>query len=226
MVRYIRRRLRVRPRRFARRMARKLRRYRPKKIVNRIHRFVRWCESTATYPTADKGPSQIFGLATDQHFSYSFNLRNLVYDVDFSSLFDMYRINKVTIFLERNRNVTGELLNSPFNQYCTVVHDYNDNNTLTSEDEYLEYGTCKRYPVVGNGPIKITLYPKIANKVENVLGGTAFTAMNSNKVWLNTVDDQVPHFGIKLLAPGGAIGLNTLMFKVRVKYDVSFKNSK
>lgn len=224
MAPYTRRRQVRRPRKA--RMLKRMLTYRPKKIVNQIHRFIRWADADASFPTADKGPSQIFGLATDQHFSYSFSLRDVINEVDFTALFDMYRINKVTVYLERNRNVTGELLNSPFNQYCAVVHDYNDNNSLTSESEYLEYASCKRYPVIGNGPIKITLYPKIASKVENILGGTAFNAISSNKVWLNTVDDRIPHFGIKLFAPGGAIGLNTLMFKVRVKFDLSFKNSK
>lgn len=213
-------------RRLARLARKPLRLYRAPKVINRIHRFIRWADADSFFPTVDKGPNLIYGQAADQHFSYSFALRNVVNAVDFTSLYDMYRINKVTIFLERARNVTGENTNSPFNHYCLVVHDYNDNNSLATPDEYLEYSNCKRYPVVGNGPIKITLYPKIANKVENVLGGTAFTAINSNRVWLNTVDDQVPNFGIKLMAPGNAIAADSLMFRVRVKFDISFKNSK
>lgn len=225
MVRYNRR--RVRPRRVARRMARKPMRFRrPKKIMNYVHRFVRWSDATALYPTIDKGPNIIFETGADQHFSYSFSLRNIINEVDFSSLYDMYRINKVTIYLERARNVTGSGTNNPFNFRIAVTHDYNDNNTLTTEDDYLEYSNCKRYSPIGNGPIKIVLYPKIANKIENVLGGTAFNAVNSNKVWINTVDDRVPHFGIKLFVPGGIATNDYALFKVRAKFDVSFKNSK
>lgn len=200
--------------------------YRPKKIVNQVHRFIRWCDEATQFPGAT-GPTVINTSSSNQHLAYSFNLRNALNAVDFTSLYDMYRINKVTIYLERQLNQTGTVtVNSPNNQRIRVCHDYNDNDPLLAENAYLEYSNCKSYQVIGGGTIKITLYPKIANKVENVLGGTGFQAIASNKVWLNTVDDRIPHFGVKMFIPSYVTSDGVTLFKVRVKYDLSFKNSK
>lgn len=197
-----------------------------KKITDQIHRYVRWAQSAATFPDAAHGPNLILTSNANQLYSYSFNLRNVVNSVDFQSLYDMYRINKVTIYMERLATQNNLPLTA-FNKYIRVVHDYNDNDLLTNENDYLEYSNCKSYPIVGSKPIKVVLYPKIANKVENVLGGTAFQAVNSNKIWLNTVNDQTPHFGIKVFIPSFVSQPEeSPILQIRVKYDMSFKNSK
>lgn len=214
-------------RKYVRRRRSMLKAVRPyRKITNQVHRYLRWAQSNAYFPDSTVGPNLILSKNTNQHFSYSFNLRNVVNSVDFQSLYDMYKINKVTIYLERlqTQNI---MQNSSFNKFVRCVHDYNDNNILTSENEYLEYSNCKSYPIVGQRPIKITLYPKIANKVENVLGGTGFQAIASSKTWLNTVNDQIPVFGIKLFIPSFTLQPeDTPLLQVRVKFDMSFKNSK
>lgn len=211
-----------------RRPMRMLKAVRPyKKIANQVHRYVRWADKDTFFPTITTGPSLILALAVDQNLSYSFNMRNMVNSVDFQSLYDMYRINKVTVFLERFWNNTGDTIaGTPYNQKIRVVHDYNDNNLLSNEDNYLEYSNCKSYNIVGNGAAKIVLYPKIAQVIENVGGTQGFNAIPSNKVWLNTVDDQIPHFGIKVFIPAGTSTVGQALFRVRVKFDVSFKNSK
>lgn len=211
-----------------RRPMRMLKAVRPyKKITNFVHRFVRWTQAVTSFPTPETGPVFINSQNISQHFSYSFALRNAVNAVDFTALYDQYRINKVTMYLERQLNQTGAItVNNPNNQRIRVVHDYNDNNLLTSEDDYLEYSNCKSYQVVGGGAIKIVLYPKVANELENVSGGTAFEAKSSKKVWINTVDDQVPHFGVKIFVPSFVTSEGITLFRVRVRYDLSFKNSK
>lgn len=200
---------------------------RKKKIVNKVHRYLRWSDKDTQFPGAT-GPVVINASPADQNLAYSFKLDNVVNPSDFVNLYDQYRINKVTIYLERQLNQTGTVtVNSPNNQRIRVVHDYNDNNVLTQEDDYLEYSNCKSYQIIGNGSIKITLYPKINNIVENVGGSaSAFTSMNSNKVWLNIAEDEVPHFGIKMFIPAYVTSEGVTLFKVRAKFDLSFKNSK
>lgn len=201
-------------------------RYAKKKITNMIHRYVRWGDKDTSYPATATGPSLILSGTGQQHLTYSFNLRNVVNAVDFTSLYDQYRINKVTIYLERFWNKTADIVSGqPNNRKIRVVHDYNDNNALTNEDEYLEYSNCKSYNAVANGTIKIVLYPKVAQVIENVGGTQGFNAVASNKMWLNTVDDQVPHFGIKIFVPENIIPSQPL-FYVRTKFDLSFRNSK
>lgn len=219
MARYMRRRKMNKPRRGKRRMMRK-------KVTNMVHRFIRWSDKDTLFPSTS-GPSFINASATDQHLTYSFKLRNVVNAVDFTSLYDQYRINKITIHFERLLNSTGDTIAAtPYNQKIRVVHDYNDNNALANEDDYLEYSNCKSYNIIGNGTPKVTLYPKLAQVIENVGGTQGFNAVPSNKVWLNTVDDQIPHFGIKVFVPGGTTTVGYGLFKVRVRFDLSFKNSK
>jgi len=201
---------------------------RRKKTANKVHSFVRWCDKDTLYPTATQGPNAIFETGVDQHFGYSFKLDNVVNPTDFTNLYDSYKINKITLYLERQLNSTGTVaVANPTNKRLRVVHDYNDNNILANEDQYLEYSNCKSYSAIGNRPIVITLYPKINNGVLNAGGGVnAFTSMASNKVWLNVDDDEVPHFGIKIFVPGVIASDNTRLFVVRAKYHISLKNSK
>jgi len=202
---------------------------RRKKTANKVHSFVRWCDKDTVYPTAVQGPNIIANTLVDQHFGYSFKLDNVVNPTDFTNLYDSYKINKITLFLERQLNQTGVTPSyNPTNKRIRVVHDYNDNNLLTDEDQYLEYSNCRSYPVIGNGTIAITLYPKINNGVLNAGGGVnAFTSMASSKVWLNVDDDEVPHFGLKIFVPAQVTALDgPQLFKVRAKYHISLKNSK
>lgn len=196
-----------------------------KKTQNKVHTFVRWCDKDTLY--GEKGPSDINETGATQHLAYQFKLDNVVNPSDFTNLYDMYRINKIVLYVERYRTDTGDGVNPPFNARISVVHDYNDANPLTDEDQYLEYANCKRYPVMGKGPIKITLYPKINNIIENALGApNAYTSMNSNRVWLNIANDEVSHFGIKMMVPAGILPEGYTIARVRAKYWLSFKNSK
>lgn len=223
ITRYTRKR-RIARRKFTVRKARRV--YRRKKVANQVHRYIRWNDKDTVFSTT--GPTVInTNSFANQNLSYSFKLRDVVNAVDFTSLYDMYRINKITLYLERYWNVGGDSISvAPYNQKIRVVHDYNDNNTLTQEDDYLEYSNCKSYNTVGNGAAKIVLYPKVAQVVENVGGTQGFNAVSSNKMWFNTVDDQIPHFGIKMFIPQGGNNNGSAIFKVRARFDLSFKNSK
>ena len=187
------------------RLARRLPKFRPrrvykKKTVNQVHRYIRWADKDTQYPGAT-GPNTINETGSIQNLAYSFKLDNVVNPSDFVNLYDQYRINKVTLMLEPFTNQTDRV-NGPVNRKIRVVHDYNDNNPLTQEDDYLEYSNCKSYQIIGGGSAKVVLYPKVNNAVENV-GGTAsaFTSMNSNKVWFTMANPDVPHFGIKIFVP-------------------------
>lgn len=197
-----------------------------KKTQNKVHTYVRWCDKDALYPGAT-GPNIIAASNTDQHLAYSFKLDNVVNPGDFTRLYDQYRINKITLHLERQLNQTGTVaVNSPNNKRISCVWDQNDNNVLTQEDDYLEYSNCKRYGVIGNGTIRLTIYPKVNNKIEGVGGGDAFTTMPANKMWFNIADDDIPMFGIKIFIPAFVTTAETELFKVRAKFHMSMKQSK
>lgn len=212
--------LRRRPkRRFGRRVYRK-------KTQNKVHSFIRWCDKDTQYPGAT-GPSLITETGSVQHLAYTFKLDNVVNPSDFTNLYDSYKINKITLFIEPQWDQTGSVANgNPINRRIRVVHDYNDADPLTDEDQYLEYSNCKSYSAVRNKTIAITLYPKLNNVIENVLGTpNAYTSMSSSKAWLNMADDEVPHFGLKIMIPS-ITSEGVQVFRVRAKYHLSMKNSK
>lgn len=196
-----------------------IRRTRPSKIVNKVHRYKRWARRDAFIPIVSAG-------AAEQHLAYSFQLNQVVNVTDFTNLYDQYRINKVTMYLERYQSDTT-VTAGPYSAACRVVHDYNDANLLTNEDEYLEYANCKSFQVVSNKPVhKIVLYPKIVNFIEGPGGSINNQETPSNKIWINTSNQGTPHFGLKMFIPGSVAGTGIGLFQVRVQFDISFKNAK
>lgn len=196
-----------------------------RKVQNKVHTYTRWADKDTQYPGAN-GPNVIQENGSDQHLVYTFKLDNVVNPTDFTNLYDMYRINKVQLHLEPQtvENASQYATSMP-KRKLRVVHDYNDANPLTQEDDYLEYSNCKSYST--NRTVRITLYPKINNVVENSGGApSAFTSLNSNKVWLNIAEDEVPHFGLKIFVPQKLGIADTVLYKVRAKFWLSMKNSK
>jgi len=211
-------------RRPARAFVRRPRLIRRKKTSNKVHSFVRWCDKDSQYPST-LGPSTIVETGSDQNLVYTFKLDNVINPSDFTNLFDMYKINKVTVFLERYRETTGESGNSPYNRKIAVVWD-DDGNALSGEDAYMEYGNCKRYNAIGSGAIKLVLYPKLSAPLLNVGGSNnAYQSVPSSRQWLKIEDDDIPHFALKIFVPSGITSQSYGIFNVRVKYHISLKNS-
>lgn len=220
--------------RFARRAVRSMVRRKParpfvrrlrrvgRKTANKVHSFVRWCDKDTQF--GSNSPTGLINeTGSDQHQSYEFRLSNLVNVSDFANLYDMYKINKIQLMLEPAFDQTSTQSPVLRSKKIRVVHDYNSNNPLTDEDDYLEYANCKSYSPLRT--IKITLYPKLNNKVEGNLGTDAYTTMSN--VWLNMGNIDVPHFGIKIFVPEDIVNVEgVLLFRVRAKYWISLKNSK
>lgn len=217
-----------RRRKFLRRRKPLYRRRRVKKTVNKIHTFVRWCDKDSIY--GEYGPNVISETGADQHLTYQFRLDQVTGVSDFTNLYDGYKINKVQLFLEPLYDSTQNVAigaPNPRSRKLRVVHDYNDATPLTDEDEYLQYGNCKAYFPWSKRGVRITLYPKLNNVIENASGATnGFTSMNSNRYFLNMATDEVPHFGIKIFVPGILATEGTLLFRVRAKFWVSMRGTK
>lgn len=197
-----------------------------KKTANKVHTFVRWCDKDTTYGTY--GPNTITETGADQHLTYQFKLDNVTSVSDFTNLYDGYKINKVQLFLEPQYDQgQGVGSSGPISKKLRVVHDYNDANPLSNEDEYLQFGNCKSYFPWSKRGIRITLYPKINNIVENAAGAAnAFTSMNSNRQFINIASDELPHFGIKIMIPGGMLANDTVAYRVRAKFWLSMRGTK
>jgi len=214
---YRRRRYPLRRRRYIRRNIRK--------TCNKVHTFVRWCDKDTTY--GDWGPNTIYETGANQHLTYQFKLDNVTNAGEFINMYDGYKINKIQLFLEPTYDSTSNESPAQYGQRIRVVHDYNDAFQLSDEDDYLEYGNCKSYFPWSKRGIRITLYPKLNNILENAGGSAnAFSSMNSNRQFLNVSTSAVPHFGIKIFIPGNLTTNEALMFRVRAKFWMSMRGTK
>lgn len=181
--------LRRRPRRVVRRMRRmpmrrRLTRRRP------IHLFKRTFTPTPiTVPTA-----------TGASGGFDFKLTDLNNYTEFTNLYDQYKI--VSVRLEFQSPFT----NNPMTNAGVVIPemytaiDRNDITAPAFRQDILEYETQRHSPLTR----RHTRYFKVncntllfdSNNVDTK--GTKFGQ------WIDTADDQVPHFGLKYWIDGGA----------------------
>ena len=77
----------------------------------------------------------------------------------------------------------------------TTAIDYNDKNVPTTNNELLEYGSCKTLCM--NAPRSISYVPRIqVGATDSVSGGTV-PALESGPRWLSTDQPKIEHYGLK-----------------------------
>ena len=136
------------------------------------------------------GATNIFNVP----FAMSFSLSQVVNPLEFSSLFERYKILGVSITLKCNTNYYPG--NSVFNALPAIhyVPDYDDATPQTIA-AFRQRQHIKRQTFDSNRLCKLSVKPKMSSLVYN----TALT--NGYEVsaprWLDTDYRDVPHFGIK-----------------------------
>lgn len=210
------------------------RRYRKKRsLVPRNLRntgFLSTRQKTESYVIIPSGT-----LAGGGHgVGFSFALADIPQAVTFQKLFDQYRITGVSLKL-----LPMTSTNSATNPSVRLLHytDLDDANapSLYSDviqrsnlkDTMLPFGTTNR-------PTSSFLRPRWLNAAYATSlvpgGGTGYT-LGKRSTWIDTVDDQVPHFGYKYFfntttnaTPGGlAVPVNVLF---TLTYYIQFKGLK
>lgn len=159
----------------------------------------------------------------DRHLSYQFNLDQLADETDFQALYDSYKIKKIILHLEPMVNSTNTNGVAPYQKWMRIVHDYDDISPLTSESQYLEYGSVKSRKITSGSAINIPLYPKIQTFVQ-AQGGTVQAPITSG--WLPTTSDGVWHLGLKIFVPTLQMSVGNTIFRVRATFIFQCKNSK
>lgn len=223
---------RKRPYRRKRRPYRK-RRYRKKRtIVPRNLRntgFLSTKQKTESYVIVPSGTLTGGGHGV----GFSFSLADIPQAVTFQKLFDQYRISGVAIKMMPMTS-TGVTVNPSLR----LLHytDLDDANAPSLYSDVIQRSNIKdRMIPVGNvRPINSYLRPRWLNAAYATSivpgGGTGYT-LGNRSTWIDTVDDQVPHFGYKYFfntttnaTPGGlAVPMNVLF---TITYYLQFKGLK
>lgn len=158
------------------------------------------------------------GAAGPVYAGYSYNLSSIPGYINFTNLFDQYRINLIVLkFWLRIElpDATTDVIPKLF-----YAKDYNDVNTPTSIAEVRQYSNHKCVKLSTYRPVVVKLRPATLSLIYN--GLTSAYSSNWRK-WLQTTAASVPHYGLKcaidLLPVGQAVD-------VEATYYMSFKNAK
>ena len=201
-----------RPRKFSKKTTRRAfkrsftkRRYNRK--GQRMYRFVRY--------TGGLGTLTINNTTTTNQ-AYNFSLNDLPNSSEFTSLFDMYKINavKITFSPQMTENISLSPLNNAFasSRFFSAI-DYNDSTAPTSTDELRQYSTCKMTPLLKKHT-RMIFKPKI-------LDSSSYTL----STWIASSSPSTNYFGLKVsVEPFEGSTITTMIYKIECKFYMSFKN--
>lgn len=148
---------------------------------------------------------------------------------EFSSLFDSFRITKVTVRIDFPMSVSNSALLSPSFLIPQLMYapDYNDAGSALKAD-LLQYPQVDVHNFNKNGcsPWMVEISPRALSEVSSGIISTAYAAL-PNSTWLRTNTFDIQHYGIKLFFDnfGNTSNLN-MPFEITIWYHMEFTNPK
>lgn len=145
-----------------------------------------------------------------QTYSPNFNLADVTNVAEFTTLYDQFRIDFVTVNISWSPNTTialnpnnpGEAL-YPLLYYCK---DYDDATSPLSLTTFKEKGNLRHFRLTPNKIYKIHVKPASQKVTVNQFGAPAanvtFGALSTGPQWNKKIDmnaNTTPHFGLKML---------------------------
>lgn len=149
--------------------------------------------------------------------SFTFQLTNIPNSTEFTSLYDQYKINAVSVcFYPKQTEVTSLSTtdNVRGNARILTAIDYNDDTPPTTLDDLRQYESCE--------------VDVILNKHERYIPKPLFLNNSGQNVnsWLSTANPSTKHYGLKYgVEPTQAVG-GSFTYNVEVTYYIAFKNTK
>lgn len=240
-MKFVRRRMVSRKRKFVRR--RRIGRRVPRPLKN-LYAFKRFGSTVSIYhangdagniwriqdtsgtcinPYLPSGASWSAGLLAGTYangFSLSFALGQSQNYTDFTALFDRYKLTgaKVTFLYQISEATAGGAQVLPTINYGV---DYDDNAPPTSLDVMKQKQNTKRRILTANRPYSIFVKPRHLNTVLDA-GGATSNVLSSTSGWLNCENPNVPHQGLKFWIQDLYSGGSTTT-TIQSKLDISIQ---
>lgn len=149
--------------------------------------------------------------------AYSFNLNDIPNISTYCDIYDFYKITGVKVlFCPRQTETQGQTYLGMFH----YVVDYNDNNSVESAQEIMSRQGARMRYMVGR-PFSIFIKPRIATMAYESGASTGYYATLPK--WMNTNDNTVPHYGLKVFLTEPSVGTTT---DVYLTYYVKFRGPK
>jgi len=184
------------------------------------HNFVERGQTTGTIVINTESASTMFGE--------TFALSKIMQSSEYKTLFEMYRIDKVVVtFRYKQINNATEANGRAQNEVNPLLYfkvDHDDIGTQTVA-EMKESSKTKEHQFSNDKPnFTISLKPAIQTEAYKTSLTSAYVPKWGQ--WLRTVDDGVPHYGLKAHCIAYKDGSwNPGSLAVEYKYYISFKNN-
>lgn len=184
-----------------------------------VHKFIRWEPIEAENAIIDCN----FGSAGTNVATKTFALANVVNQSEFFALYDQYKILGVRVYFDYSPDFAGASASAGLFPKLWVLRDYDDITTPTLDMLAQSNKTiCLRFNATNNTR-SIYIRPAIRNEVFRTTGTSGFTNMWNN--WLDVTNNDIPHFGLKMIAQGLPSN-NMGAITIRFKYYLQFKNTR
>jgi len=168
----------------------------------------------------------VLGSSTLVAFQVAFELQDLAQQATWTAAFDQYQIEKVLLrFKSRNNAVSLFNLASPNAAMPTgyMVIDRDDATVLASVAAAEEYDTVETFE--GNQDVVCTIKPSVTPSIFASGAFSAYTVEESDAVWIDVANNNVPHYGIKGVISGLTLSTtSSWVWDVSAEYIVAFKN--
>lgn len=141
-------------------------------------------------------------------YSPNFNLADVVNSSEFTTLYDQFRLDYVTVNISWSPNVTIALNpNNPGQALYPIMYyvkDYDDATSPLSLTQFKEKGNIRQFRLTPNKVYKINVKPACQKLVVKNFGAGAvqFADLSTGPQWNRKIDinaSQTPHFGLKML---------------------------
>lgn len=146
--------------------------------------------------------------------SFAFNFNAMPDFTNFTSLYDMYKINKIRFTLIPRTTETTQATSTWDNQVSSVI-DYDDVTVPTTLDQLLQYPNMKM--TRGTKIHSRTWVPRI-----RMLTDLSGAHEVKRAGWLDAANTGVPHYGIKLAIAQSSI---SQIYDIRVDFFISCKGT-
>lgn len=177
----------------------------PRPVVNR---------DRITNITRSFTPQNVATSATATGYAFSFALSDVNGYANFTTVFDDYRIDQVTVVL-------NPLNFDPVNRsYAYVYVDYNDSSTPTLSQAV---SAENMFIVPGGTPCEYTFRPKIQAAYYSTI--TTQYGPASSGSWMSTQYPGAPYYGLKIVT-AATTSTAAALFAVSFHYVLQFKHPK
>lgn len=162
-------------------------------------------------------------------FGAAFNIAQLPNILDFTSLFDVYRIRCIVakFRLVQPPEASNTPATSQFYPDIYMAVDHDDAAQPTNPEVVLQYGKCKRAVLKPNRWVKYRFYPTTSVQLYRSATTTGYAPMK-NGTWLDLAQTDTPYYGLKVAISNEAAGVTTAPLNIEwhLTMVAQFKSSR